>query len=81
MEKPRPNQEYRIAHIKAAVWTHADEDRTRTTVKFSRLYRKDGQWHSSNVFDVRDLLLVSELANAVHRQLAPVTTSVRDAAA
>ncbi len=81
MNTQRPSQEYRIGHIKAAVWTHVDDDRTRTTVRFSRLYRKEGKWHSSSVFDVRDLLLLAELANSVHRQLAPVTASVRDGAA
>ncbi|MEQ9617212.1 MAG: hypothetical protein RLN60_04170 [Phycisphaerales bacterium] len=81
MHKQRPTQEYRVGTIKAATWTHTDDDRTRTTVRFTRLYRADGKWRSTTVFDVRDLLQLSELAASVHRDLAPVTRSVRDAKA
>jgi len=78
MEKPRPNQEFRIGHLKAAVWDVTDDDRVRSSIKFSRLYRDGEQWRSSGFFDVRDLLLLAELAQAVYRHRAPVTVSERE---
>ncbi|MEQ9094959.1 MAG: hypothetical protein RIE32_01700 [Phycisphaerales bacterium] len=80
MQKQRPIKEYRLGNIKAAVWSHADEDRTRTTLRFTRLYYKDGVWHSSGMFDVRDLPTLAELANEVRRELAPVKVSISETA-
>lgn len=64
--KPKPVHEVRLGHIKAAVWRNETEAGVRHNVTFSRLYRDDNQWRSTDSFGRDDLLVIAKVADLVH---------------
>jgi hypothetical protein len=62
----RPNHEVRLGAIKAAVWRNETEAGARFSVKFSRIYKEEHAWKSTESFGRDDLLLVSKVANEAH---------------
>jgi hypothetical protein len=64
--KPKPVHEVRLGHIKAAVWRNETEAGVRHNVTFSRLYRDDNQWRSTDSFGRDDLLVIAKVADLIH---------------
>jgi len=62
----RPTHEIRLGAIKAAVWRNETETGTRFNVKFSRVYKEEDAWKSTESFGVGDLLLLSKVADQTH---------------
>jgi len=67
--KAQPIHEVRIGTIKAAIWRNETEAGTRHNVTFSRIYREDDRWHSSESFGINDLLVLAKVANIAHSWL------------
>lgn len=64
--KTKPIHEVRLGHIKAAVWKNETEAGVRYNVTFSRLYRDNEQWQSTDSFGRDDLLVVAKVADQTH---------------
>ncbi len=65
--KDRPTHEVRIASIKAAIWRNdINTGGVRYNVTFSRLYRDEDQWKSTDSFGRDDLLVLAKVADEAH---------------
>jgi len=64
--KAKPIHEVRIGSIKAAIWKNETETGVRYNATFSRLYREDEQWKSTESFGRDDLLLLAKVADHTH---------------
>ena len=64
--KTRPIHEVRLGSIRAAVWKNETEVGVRYNVTFSRLYRDNDNWQSTDSFGRDDLLLLGKVANEAH---------------
>ena len=62
-----PFDDVRIGHIVAAIWRNVSDKGVRFNVKFSRLYRNDGDWKRSGSFGRDDLLLLAKVADNAKR--------------
>jgi hypothetical protein len=62
----RPTHEIRLAAIKAAIWRNETETGTRYNVQFTRLYKQDDKWASTESFGRDDLLLLAKVADQAH---------------
>ena len=69
MANPQPISEVRIGRVKAAIWTNGTEGRTRHNVTFSRLYKDNDQWKSTQSFGRNDLLLLAKVADQAHSRI------------
>lgn len=61
-----PAHEVRLGHIKAAVWKNETEAGVRYNITFSRLYKDEEQWKSTDCFGRDDLLLLAKVADQTH---------------
>ena len=64
--KTKPVHEVRLGHIKAAVWRNETEAGVRYNATFSRLYRDNEQWQSTDSFGRDDLLVLAKVADQTH---------------
>ena len=64
--KTKPVHEVRLGCIKAAVWRNETEAGVRYNVTFSRLYKDNDQWKSTESFGRDDLLLLAKVADQTH---------------
>ncbi len=64
--KEKPIHELRIGAIKAAVWKNDSTSGVRYNVTFSRLYRDEDQWKSTDSFGRDDLLVLGKVADQAH---------------
>jgi len=64
--KAKPVHEVRLGFIKAAVWRNETESGVRYNVTFSRLYKDNDQWKSTESFGRDDLLLLAKVADQTH---------------
>ena len=64
--KAKPIHEVRLGSIKAAVWRNETESGVRYNVTFSRLYKDNDQWKSTESFGRDDLLLLAKVADQTH---------------
>ena len=69
MANPKPISEVRIGRVKAAIWPNGTEGRTRHNVTFSRLYKDNDQWKSTQSFNRNDLLLLAKVADQAHSRI------------
>ena len=65
-DKNKPVHEVRLGAIKAAIWENQNGEITRHSVTFSRLYRQDEEWRSTDSFGRDDLLLLAKVADQAH---------------
>ena len=65
-DKNKPVHEVRLGAIKAAIWKNQNGEITRHSVTFSRLYRQDEEWKSTDSFGRDDLLLLRKVADLAH---------------
>ena len=66
MNKQKPIHEVRLGAIKAAVWKNESAAGTRFNATFSRLYKDDDQWKTTDSFGRDDLLVLAKVADEVH---------------
>ena len=64
--KTKPIHEVRLGFIKAAVWRNETEAGARYNATFSRLYKAEDQWASTESFGRDDLLVLGKVANEAH---------------
>ncbi len=69
MANPKPISEVRIGRVKAAIWPNGTDGRTRHNVTFSRLYKDNDQWKSTQSFSRNDLLLLAKVADLAHSRI------------
>ena len=69
MANQKPVDEIRIGRVKAIVWENGTEDQPRYNVTFSRLYKEDDQWKSTQSFGRNDLLVLAKVADLAHTRL------------
>ena len=65
-ETQKPVHEIRLGNIKGAIWKNTTDKGDRFNATFSRLYKKEEQWQSSDSFGRDDLLLLGKVADRVH---------------
>ncbi len=64
--KTQPTHEIRLGLIKATVWQNKTEAGVRYNTTFSRLYKTEDKWESSESFGRDDLLLLAKVADQAH---------------
>ena len=64
--KTKPVHEVRLGFIKAAVWRNETEAGARYNATFSRLYKAEDQWASTESFGRDDLLVLAKVADETH---------------
>ena len=64
--KTKPTHEVRLGSIKAAVWRNETETGARYNVTFTRLFKQDDKWASSDSFGRDDLLVLAKVADQAH---------------
>lgn len=65
--KQKPIHEIRIGAVKAAIWENIRDEITRHNVTFTRLYRDDDEWKSSDSFGRDNLPLLCTVADQAPR--------------
>lgn len=67
MNKQKPTAEVRLGSIKAAIWENPIADGgIRHNVTFSRIYKDENEWKTSESFGRDDLLLLAKVADEAH---------------
>ena len=69
MANQKPVDEIRIGRVKATIWRNGTEEQPRHSVTFSRLYKDDDQWKSTQSFGRNDLLVLAKVADLAHSRL------------
>lgn len=62
----KPIHEVRLGAIKAAVWKNQTETGVRFNATFTRLYRQNEKWASTDSFGRDDLLVLAKVADQAH---------------
>ena len=65
-----PSAEIRIGTVKATVWENEVGGITQHNVTFSRIYRDEDQWKTTQSFRFSKLLSVAKLADQAHTLVA-----------
>lgn len=63
MKNKKPAHEIRLSSLKAAIWENSSNSGVRHNVTFSRLFKDQDEWRSSDSFGRDDLLLLGKLAS------------------
>ena len=66
MPKDKPVHEVRLGAIKAAVWKNDTQNGVRYNATFSRLYRDEEEWKTTDSFGRDDLLVLAKVADQAH---------------
>lgn len=64
--KTKPVHELRLGAIRAAVWKNESNGVVHYHTTFSRLYKANDKWQSSDSFGRDDLLLLAKVADQIH---------------
>ena len=64
--KQKPIHEVRIGAIKAAVWKNDTQNGVRYNTTFSRLYKDEDEWKTTDSFGRDDLLVLAKVADRAH---------------
>jgi hypothetical protein len=78
--RKRPIQDVRLGHIKAAIWENTVSDIVRYNVTFSRIYKDQDEWKSSDTFGRDDLLVLAKVADQAHTWICTATKPDRESA-
>jgi hypothetical protein len=65
-QKDTPAHEIRLGSVKAAILRNEHENGVRYNTTFSRLYRDEQSWKSSDSFGRDDLLVLGKVADLAH---------------
>ena len=76
----KPVAELRIGAVKATIWENEVGDITRYNVTFSRIYRDEGQWKTTQSFGFNNLLTLAKLADQAHTLIAECNAEAAQAA-
>ena len=76
----KPVAELRIGAVKATVWENEVGGSTRHNVTFSRIYRDEDQWKTTQSFGFSNLLSVAKLADQADTLIAERQTEAASAA-
>jgi hypothetical protein len=66
MPKDKPAHEVRLGAIKAAIWKNDTQNGVRYNATFSRLYRDEDEWKTTDSFGRDDLLVLGKVADQAH---------------
>ena len=66
MPKDKPAHEVRLGAIKVAIWKNDTQNGVRYNATFSRLYRDEDEWKSTDSFGRDDLLVLAKVADQAH---------------
>ena len=74
-EPPRkkPVHDVRLGLIKAAIWQNAVGDAVRYNITFSRIYKDETEWKTSDTFGRDDLLVLAKVADQAHTWICTAT--------
>lgn len=64
--KQKPVHEVRLGAIKAAVWKNDTQNGVRYNTTFSRLYKDEDEWKTTDSFGRDDLLVLAKVADRAH---------------
>ena len=64
--RKKPVQDVRLGLIKAAIWENTVGDIVRYNVTFSRIYKDETEWKTSDSFGRDDLLVLAKVADQAH---------------
>jgi hypothetical protein len=78
LPRKRPVQEVRLGSIKAAIWENTVGDIVRYNVTFSRIYKDQAEWKSSDTFGRDDLLVLAKVADQAHTWICAATKPDRE---
>ena len=76
----KPVAELRIGAVKAAIWKNEADGLIRHNVTFSRIYRVEGQWKTTQSFGFNNLLVLAKLADQAHTLIAERKAHAAEAA-
>jgi hypothetical protein len=65
-QKQKPQHEVRLGSVKAAIWRNNTDAGVRFNVTFSRIYKDDDNWKSTDSFGRDDLLTLGKVADQAH---------------
>ena len=68
----KPAAELRIGAVKATVWENGIGGITRHNITFSRLYKDDDQWKTTQTFGRNDLLVLAKVADQTHSRISEI---------
>ena len=69
MANQKPVDEVRIGRVKATIWRNGTDEQPRYNVTFSRLYKEDVEWKSTQSFGRNDLLVLAKVADLAHTRI------------
>ena len=69
-----------MGYIKAAIWENTVSDIVRYNVTFSRIYKDQDEWKSSDTFGRDDLLVLAKVADQAHTWICTATKPDRESA-
>ena len=67
----------RLGVIKAAIWENTVSDVVRYNVTFSRIYKDETEWKTSDSFGRDDLLVLAKVADQAHTCICAAAKSDR----
>ena len=65
-EKQKPVHEVRLGAVKAAIWKNQTNNGVRFNATFTRLYKDEQQWKTTESYGRDDLLLLAKVADQAH---------------
>jgi hypothetical protein len=64
--RKKPVHDVRLGLIKAAIWENTVGDIVRYNITFSRIYKDENEWKTSDTFGRDDLLVLAKVADQAH---------------
>ena len=64
--RKKPVHDLRLGLIKAAIWENTVGDIVRYNITFSRIYKDENEWKTSDSFGRDDLLVLAKVADQAH---------------
>lgn len=59
----KPEAEFKLGRVKVILWKNEGDKGTWYNIQFRRVYKENGQWHSTDSFSRDDMPLVEALAD------------------
>src|SRR6266540_755358 len=78
--RKKPVHELRLGLIKAAIWENMSGDTLRYNVTFSRIYKDEAEWKTSDTFGRDDLLVLAKVADQAHTWICTAAKTDRESA-
>src|SRR5258705_12625476 len=75
--RKKPVHDVRLGLIKAAIWENTVGEIVRYNVTFSRIYKDETEWKTSDSFGRDDLLVLAKVADHAHTWICTAAKSDR----